>query len=58
MDLQTGNFNTKETPTQVFCCDFCEIFKRTYFGEQLRTTASGDNKKLTESMQKLDTTFS
>ena len=58
MDLQTGNFIKKETPTQVFSCDFFEIFKSAYFGEQLRTTASGDYKKWTESMQKLGTTFS
>ena len=30
----------KVSPTQVFSCGICEIFKRTYFGEHLRTTAS------------------
>ena len=30
----------KGTPTQVFSCEFCEIFKNTYFEEHLRTTAS------------------
>ena len=29
----------KETPTQVFSCEYCEIFKNTYFGEHLRTPA-------------------
>ena len=29
----------KETPTQVFSCEYCEIFKNTYFGEHLRTAA-------------------
>ena len=29
----------KETPTQVFSCEFCEIFKTAYFEEHLRTTA-------------------
>ena len=28
------------TPTQVFCCETCEIFKNAYFEEQLRATAS------------------
>ena len=27
----------KETPTQVFSCDYCKIFKSTYFQENLRT---------------------
>ena len=30
----------KETLTQVFFCEYCEIFKNTYFEKQLRTTAS------------------
>ena len=30
----------KNTPTQLFSCEFCEIFKNTYFEEHLRTTAS------------------
>ena len=30
----------KETPTQVFSCEFCEIFKNTFFTEHLWTTAS------------------
>ena len=28
------------TPTQVFSCEICEIFKNTYFEEHMRTTAS------------------
>ena len=31
---------SKETPTPVFSCEICEIFKSTYFKEHLRTTAS------------------
>ena len=31
----------KETPTQVFSCEYCKIFKNTYFEEHLRTAASG-----------------
>ena len=30
----------KETPTQVFSCQICEIFKNTYSEEHLRATAS------------------
>ena len=30
----------KETPSQVFSCEICDIFKTTYFEEHLRTTAS------------------
>ena len=34
------NFIKKETLTQVFSCEFCEISKNTCFTEHLRTTAS------------------
>ena len=34
------NFIKKETLTKVFSCEFCEIFKNTFFTEHLRTTAS------------------
>ena len=30
----------KETPTQVFFYEICEIFKNIYFEEHLQTTAS------------------
>ena len=33
------NFIKKETLTQVFSCEFCEICKNTIFTENLRTTA-------------------
>ena len=29
----------KKTPTEVFSCEICEIFKNTYFEERLWTTA-------------------
>ena len=29
-----------EAPTQVFSCQYCEIFKNTYFEEHLQTTAT------------------
>ena len=34
------NFIKKEALTQVFSCEFCEIFKSTYFEEHLQTAAS------------------
>ena len=34
------NFIKKKTLTQVFSCEFCEIFKNTFLAEHLRTTAS------------------
>ena len=37
--LQACNF-VKETPAQVFSCEYCEIFKNTYFEEHLWTAAS------------------
>ena len=33
----------KETPSQVFSCKICKIFKNTYCEEQLRMTASDFN---------------
>ena len=30
----------KVLPTQVFSCEYCKIFKNTYFEEHLRTAAS------------------
>ena len=30
----------KETPTQLFSCEFCKNFKKTFFKEHLRVTAS------------------
>ena len=37
--IQACNF-IKETPTQVICCEYCEISKNTYFEKYLRTAAS------------------
>ena len=36
---ETCNFIEKESLTQVFSCEFWEIFKNTYFEEHLRTAA-------------------
>ena len=37
---QTSNFIKKETLTQVFSCEFCQISKNTFFTEHLRATSS------------------
>ena len=37
---QACKFIKKETLAQVFSCDFCEVFKNTFFTEHLWTTAS------------------
>ena len=29
-----------QTPTQVFSCEYCEIFKNTYFEEHLQTAGT------------------
>ena len=34
--LQACNFIERETLAQVFCCEFCEIFKNTFLTEHLR----------------------
>ena len=34
--LKTCNFIKKETQRKVFSCEFCEIFKNTFFIEHLR----------------------
>ena len=39
LDLQPYQ---KETPTQVFSFEICEIFKTIYFEEHLPTTATGN----------------
>ena len=40
--LQACNFIKNETPTQVFSCEYFEIFKNTYFQEHLERAASED----------------
>ena len=34
------NFIWKEIPKQVFSCEFCELFKNTYFVKDLQTADS------------------
>ena len=36
----TSHKTKKETPTQMFSCEFCKIFQSTFFTEHLRATAS------------------
>ena len=38
-DLHVCSFIKKETETQVFSCEYGEIFKKTFFEEHLQTTA-------------------
>ena len=47
--FQSETFIKKETPAQVFPCEFCEIFKKTFLIKQLRVTAS-----VTSTMLKYD----
>ena len=35
MEIKACNFIKKETLAQVFSCEFCEIFKNTFFTEHL-----------------------
>ena len=43
----------KETSTQVFSCEICEIYKNTYFEEHLRTIASDTPLSLKASLKEL-----
>ena len=38
----------KQTLAQVFSCEFCEMFKNTFFTEHFRVTASGAYAKMSE----------
>ena len=37
---KASDFINKETPTQVFFCDFCSSFKNTLFTERAQATTS------------------
>ena len=41
-----GKFIKKEALAQVFSCEFCEIFKSTFFTEHLWATASDPYRKV------------
>ena len=49
-DLQ---LHLKETPTEVFSSEYCEIFKNTYFEEHLLTAAPDILKQLQDSGEQL-----
>ena len=34
--MEACNFIKKETPTEVFSCEYCEIFKKRFFKEHLQ----------------------
>ena len=38
--LRLATLSKKKTLAQVFSCDFCEVYKNTFFTEHLWTTAS------------------
>ena len=38
-DLKACNFIKKENPTPVFSCEYCDIFKNSYFEQHLETAA-------------------
>ena len=40
---QDCNFIIKQTPAQVFSCEFCECFQKTVFTEHFRVIAYGMN---------------
>ena len=41
LQVETYKFINQETLTQVFPCEFCKIFKNTFFTEHLWMVASG-----------------
>ena len=40
-NFEACNLIKKETVTHVTCCEFCEIFKNTFYTEHLQITTSG-----------------
>ena len=50
--FQACNFIKKETSTQMFSCEFFEMFRNTFFTEHLRMSASvkGNSKKWVKKM--------
>ena len=54
---QSHTFIKKETLSQVFSCEFCEISKSTFFTGQLVTTASKNNIENSKENQHWDLDF-
>ena len=50
--LTACNFIKKETLAQMLSCESCEIFKKTYFAEHLRTTAFESGAHLSSNFRK------
>ena len=48
-DFNLHFFIKKETPAQLFLCEFCKIFKNLFFADHLRTTASRETVDFTKS---------
>ena len=43
LQVSTPENSLKETPAQVFSCEFCKIFQKALFTEHLRMTATADS---------------
>ena len=52
LGLRSATLLKKETLAQVFSCEFCKIFKNTFFTEHHRTTASVKIKKCLKKSEK------
>ena len=50
--LRSATLIKKKTLTNVFFCEFCEIFKNKFFTEHLHTTASASDMKVFEANNK------
>ena len=53
LKISQYSFYLKETPTQDFSSEYCEIFKNTYFKEYLLTAASNFLKQLQSNHEQL-----
>ena len=49
-----GSLFNKVVPTQVFSCEYCEIFKRTYFEEHVRMNVAFNSNEEQHLLAKLD----
>ena len=56
--LEALQYYQKETPTLVFSCEVCEIFKDTFFYRTPPVAASGDNKSHTRLFTLIKQSFS
>ena len=56
--LKACDLIKNKTPTQVFFCEYCEIFKNIHFEEHLRTAASERFACLIQDLKRLKALFS